>query len=176
MSVRGRLNNLQSDRRPPPRVNLGCGRLVLPGFVNVDFLPGEGVDVVVDFDHDPLPFANESVNAVLASHVVEHIAHLERLFSEVHRVLAPGGILEVYTPFGRNRTFQHVRFIWPSSVRRYVNESQNPERYHFVPEWRIALMETTRSLPFQWHVRKYLRIDPKIGLRRELHFVLERVR
>ncbi len=53
------------------KVNLGCGRIVRPGFVNVDRYPHEGVDVV----------------------------H-ERTIREVHRILRVGGVLEVRVPYG----------------------------------------------------------------------------
>ncbi len=77
------------------KVNLGCGRIVRSGFVNVDRYPHEGVDVVHDLDQVPWPFADESVDYIWASHVLEHVASLERTIREVHRILRVGGVLEV---------------------------------------------------------------------------------
>src|SRR5262249_36017946 len=50
-------------------------------------------DVIHNLTDLPLPFADESVDAVLASHVLEHLERpdLIRLFYDVARILKPGG-------------------------------------------------------------------------------------
>lgn len=45
-----------------------------------------------------LPFASSSLDVVIASEVVEHLPHPERVFEELSRVLAPGGLLLVTVP------------------------------------------------------------------------------
>ena len=45
-----------------------------------------------------LPFASDSLDVVIASEVVEHLPHPERVFDEISRVLAPGGLLLVTVP------------------------------------------------------------------------------
>jgi SAM-dependent methyltransferase len=47
---------------------------------------------------DPLPFPAESFNIVVLSHILEHLRQPERLVSEAHRVLRPGGLLVVGVP------------------------------------------------------------------------------
>jgi ubiquinone/menaquinone biosynthesis C-methylase UbiE len=39
-----------------------------------------------------LPFENNSFDVVVCSHVYEHVADPHRMFSEIHRVLQPGGV------------------------------------------------------------------------------------
>jgi SAM-dependent methyltransferase len=48
----------------------------------------------------PFPFRDGSIDAVLASHVLEHltVGEAERCVAEVHRVLRPGGVLRVAVP------------------------------------------------------------------------------
>jgi SAM-dependent methyltransferase len=48
----------------------------------------------------PLPFGDESCEAVFSSHVFEHLFmdEVERLVPEIKRVLAPGGICRVVVP------------------------------------------------------------------------------
>jgi len=81
------------------KLNLGCGRDVREGFVNVDQYPFPGV-TVCNMDTDPLPFPDGSVESVLASHFLEHVLHFDRVMREIHRVLAPDGCLEVHVPYG----------------------------------------------------------------------------
>lgn len=45
-----------------------------------------------------LPFAISSLDVVIASEVVEHLPSLERVFEELSRVLAPGGLLLATVP------------------------------------------------------------------------------
>jgi SAM-dependent methyltransferase len=45
-----------------------------------------------------LPFACRSLDVVIASEVVEHLPNPERVFEELSRVLAPGGLLLVTVP------------------------------------------------------------------------------
>jgi ubiquinone/menaquinone biosynthesis C-methylase UbiE len=42
-------------------------------------------------DAESLPFANETFDLVLGHAVLHHVAHLDRAFAEIHRVLRPGG-------------------------------------------------------------------------------------
>ena len=45
-----------------------------------------------------LPFRDESFDCVISSEVIEHIPYDDVLFTEMHRVLRPGGILVIGTP------------------------------------------------------------------------------
>lgn len=54
------------------RLNLGCGRNIREGWVNADRSLLPGVDVVVDLEKE-LPFADDSADEILLSHVIEHI-------------------------------------------------------------------------------------------------------
>jgi len=48
--------------------------------------------------HD-LPFADHSLDAVIAQAVLEHVADPWRCANEIHRVLKPGGLVYAETPF-----------------------------------------------------------------------------
>jgi len=100
---------------PPGRVlDLGCGighsyHLLAPReTVGLDLsseaLAGQDRETVVA-DMRDLPFADRSFASVLAVHSIEHVPDAERVLSEVHRVLVPGGTAIFVTPnrltFGR---------------------------------------------------------------------------
>lgn len=95
------------------RLNLGCGCEPEPGFINVDRVAGHGADLVRDLEvanlssmhvdtdsYGPSQFVyQDSVDFVLASHVLEHITNLIPLMREIHRVLKPGGYLGIAAPY-----------------------------------------------------------------------------
>jgi SAM-dependent methyltransferase len=73
------------------RIHLGCGRNRLRGWQNCD----RGVDIAA-----ALPFQDESVNAIFAEHVIEHITPQEAwgFFCEVRRILSGGGRFRFIVP------------------------------------------------------------------------------
>ena len=93
------------------KLNLGCGKDIRPsaeGWINMDIAPLPGVDVVHDFMEFPWPFADNSIDHVFASHVMEHVPHYVPshpkkngfivVMEELHRVLAPGATVEILSP------------------------------------------------------------------------------
>ncbi|MCC7328319.1 MAG: methyltransferase domain-containing protein [Burkholderiales bacterium] len=85
------------------RLNLGCGRHPIEGWVNVDIAALPGVDVVADLDAcrtTPLPFADDSVSTMLMTHALEHIHDTLALMQELHRVAKPGALLTLRCPYG----------------------------------------------------------------------------
>ncbi|HET6889462.1 MAG TPA: class I SAM-dependent methyltransferase [Pyrinomonadaceae bacterium] len=82
-----------------------------------------------------LPFANNSLDLIIASEVVEHLPKPDRVFLELSRVLAPGGLLLVTMPV----------------------ESHTPAHMHTLnsSEELCQLMEeaglTVSSLETKWH-------------------------
>lgn len=73
------------------KVQFGSGSNNLHGWSNHD------LDVPIQ---SRLPYADESVNFVLASHVVEHVTHSESwgFFHELHRILKHGGVARIAVP------------------------------------------------------------------------------
>jgi SAM-dependent methyltransferase len=106
----------------PTRLHLGCGRTPLAGWVNLDRRPGPGVDVVADLDRcagTPLPFADDSVDEFLGSHVLEHIRDPLPLFQELHRVARPGARATFLVPYGSSDD----AFEDPTHVRQFFRHS-----------------------------------------------------
>jgi SAM-dependent methyltransferase len=52
-------------------------------------------------DLEAIPFGDGAFDAVIANHVLEHVGDLDRATSEIARVLAPGGIAILQTPWCR---------------------------------------------------------------------------
>lgn len=63
----------------------------------VDIRPFPGVKVLADAGN--LPFKDSSLSSVLCTELLEHVLEPERVVSELHRILLPGGILILTAPF-----------------------------------------------------------------------------
>ncbi|MFC0007235.1 methyltransferase domain-containing protein [Micromonospora siamensis] len=101
--------------RDPVVVDLGCGgQKQWPGNLGLDIFPAPGVDAVADLSGS-LPLADDSVDVLFAVHILEHLIDFLPLVDECHRVLRPGGVLHVMSPWWRHVNAvadpTHVRFL-----------------------------------------------------------------
>lgn len=109
-----------------------------------------------DITKDPFPYEDNTFDVVFSKSVLEHIYNPKHYFTEIYRILAPGGIFIILTPDWRSqwKTFYdestHVHAYTPLSVRDcfLLNGFQNvnAELFHHHPYmwrrsfWRIVAM------------------------------------
>ncbi|MFF5175303.1 methyltransferase domain-containing protein [Micromonospora sp. NPDC000089] len=85
--------------RDPVVVDLGCGpQKQYPTNLGLDIYPATGVDALADLSGS-LPLADDSVDVLFAVHILEHLPDFLPLVDECHRVLRPGGVLHVMSPW-----------------------------------------------------------------------------
>jgi SAM-dependent methyltransferase len=82
-----------------PRLNIGCGYNVLPGWMNVDLAGGRRGTIYMDATRR-LTLPNDTFDAVLCEHLIEHLPEADgrHLVEEILRVLKPGGRVRIVTP------------------------------------------------------------------------------
>lgn len=90
-------------------LDIGGGDNPRPGFVNMDYRPGDKVDVVHNCLKFPWPFEDESVATAMASHLVEHISpdvSDPRVENLVNLLITKGVISkdEVYEAIGEHQS------------------------------------------------------------------------
>lgn len=91
--------NVEPGGLPLPReLNLGCGTRRREGCLNVDKAAALRPDLVWDLDQYPYPLPASHFRRVFASDVVEHLREIPDFVLEMHRLLEPGGTLEITTP------------------------------------------------------------------------------
>lgn len=141
------------------KLNIGCGLDVRDGWVNVDCESGPGVDLVLDLDDEPaLPFPDDSVTEVYASHVIEHLRHPLPLMAELWRVAAPGCVATFRCPYGSTDTADedptHVRRMFLGSWEFFGQPAywRTHSAYGYVGDWctervEMHLYPLTADLP-----------------------------
>lgn len=79
-------------------VDVGAGgRRITPGTVSIDRSPFPGTRLCSDAHQ--LALRDGSVDCVFSTGTFEHIAEPARALAEFHRVLGPGGLIHIETPF-----------------------------------------------------------------------------
>lgn len=96
------------------KLNLGCSDDRKPGYIGVDIASGPGVDEVADLNNR-WPWEDSSVDEIFAHDVFEHLNNVQKTWiagfpvtlhrngkiwamNEAHRVLKPGGLLDMTVP------------------------------------------------------------------------------
>ena len=102
------------------KLNLGCGHRKLPkedGWVNVDCEAICEPDIVFDIASGDwaLYWERESIEEIVAAHVLEHIQSFKHVMQECYRVLVPEGNMTIVVPHHLSDDFwgdpTHVRAI-----------------------------------------------------------------
>ena len=103
------------------RLHLGCGKDVFDGYAGVDIVPGPGVDYVCDLEAFPWPFEDSSVQEVLMFNTLEHLADTIGTMEELHRILIPGGLVKIQTPYYNS----YGAFTDPTHKRFFSEETMD---------------------------------------------------
>jgi len=107
--------HFRAPRTGTVRVQIGPGkRSYFEGWINLDGnLFTSKCDVWVNF-HNPLPFHDNTVDALYSFMVIEHLRDLFFHFREIHRVLKPGGVFRIGGPHADNaiRKFLEGDMAW----------------------------------------------------------------
>jgi ubiquinone/menaquinone biosynthesis C-methylase UbiE len=80
-----------------PKLNLGCGNDIRPGWINLDRKGLPGVNVVHDLETLPLPFPADTFDYILCQDVLEHVDCVA-LLREILRIMRDASILHIRVP------------------------------------------------------------------------------
>src|SRR3954463_3026447 len=107
----------------PTKLNLGCGQFPLSGFLNVDVEKHAKADVYLDLDdlrnYELFPSCHFEI--IVMDHVLEHLDDVFGVLIAVHRLLKPGGRLEIRVPhFSRGITHPEHRHGFDVTFPEYM--------------------------------------------------------
>jgi SAM-dependent methyltransferase len=143
------------------KLNLGCGQDIRQGYVNLDIIKRDGVDVVHDLNSFPYPFADDSFDEIYTSHVLEHVDDVMRVLEELHRILAIGGTLIVKVPYyssaGAFQDLTHKHFFADDTARLYIAGNAYARKFSFaLVHQKLQYTLPFRYLPFRGLLRHVL--------------------
>lgn len=125
------------------KLNVGCGKNIRDGWINIDIMPLPGVDVVFDLETcvvKQLPFDDDSVDEIFMSHTLEHISNALPLMEELHRVAKNGAIMEIRVPHGSSNDAwedpTHVRVFYEGSFQYFSQPIYHFADYGYRGDWR----------------------------------------
>lgn len=129
------------------KLNLGCGSDILPGWINIDLAGTPNVDVAFDLETcgiNRLPFSDNSVKEIRASHLLEHIDRILPMMQELHRVARPNALLQAAMPHGAHDDAwadpTHRRAMWMRSFRYFQQPFYDFADYGYTGDWRLDVV------------------------------------
>jgi SAM-dependent methyltransferase len=126
-----------------------------------------GVEPVQANVEEPLPFADDSFDAVVAGELFEHLRFPDALVGEIRRVLRPGGVLVGSVP-NAFRLQSRLRFLLGSPP-----EDDPTHLRMFSPSLLRALLEGFEAVELTYVGGRYRRLHPRL-LARDLVFSARR--
>lgn len=127
------------------KLNLGCGMEpnLEEGWVNVDILKLDKVDVVHDLNIYPYPFDNSVADEIKAIDIIEHLDKPKDFIEEVHRILQVGGKLFLTTPHWQSKNcwidLTHRRGFDECSFDYFDDSKQFGKDYNYYSKCKFSV-------------------------------------
>jgi predicted SAM-dependent methyltransferase len=143
LSPRKRIKVARFKKYDSLKLNIGCGRVKIPSWVNIDIEPG--ADLVIDV-RKKLPFDDNSVDFIYNEHLLEHLTFKEgeKVLTECYRCLKKGGVLRIATP--------DLDYI----IQKYNTDWKNQDWLSWSEYKFIKTRGGMINIAFRWWGHKYL--------------------
>jgi predicted SAM-dependent methyltransferase len=140
-------------------LDIGCGpRKRNPGYIGIDALDFEGVDLVGDVFEVLKEFPNGCVDAVFSAHFFEHIPGVDKLLIENGRILKPGGKVKIIVPHFSNPYFYsdytHRNFFGLYSMSYLATENLFKRK---VPQYQVDTVFQVTNVYMRFQSPFYIR-------------------
>lgn len=105
------------------RLNLGCGKFTKKGYVNVDIINYDNVDVIWNLNNTPYPFQDNEFDEIEMINVLEHLEKPYKVVEELWRISKPNCKIHLITPHYTSQVawedMTHIRPFSANSFHHY---------------------------------------------------------
>ena len=150
--------------KTPLKINLGAGFNKIPGYVSLDYDIKTNPDYIINLETDNLPFENNSIDEVLAFHILEHLGDgYFHCLQEIYRVCKDGSKIQIKVPYHLSDDFYddptHRR---PITWKSFYSLSKKVNKFYKENNYSNSLLADYLSVDFE--IQKYnYKVHPKYG-------------
>lgn len=99
------------------KLNLGCGKDIRKGWINLDVVKSPGVDKVHDLNQYPYPFKDNSFDEIVAYQVMEHLDYPSKFIQEIWRISKQNAKIIIDVPhFSSDGAWTDITHVRPFSL------------------------------------------------------------
>jgi SAM-dependent methyltransferase len=146
------------------KLNIGCGKDIKNGYINLDIRELPGGDVVWDITKTPYPFEENSIDLIEMHHVLEHLENPIKVLEEFWRICKPKGKIIISVPHWSHFTaygdFTHKKYF--SSALFIYYENGDPKYYSNKANFKVLKKRFTATRINQLWLNKL--INPLINI------------
>lgn len=132
-------------------IDLGCGIRKRPGYIGVDTVKLDGVDIVCDLE-EGLPFDDSTIDSIYSNFFFEHISNTIFLFQEIYRICKNGAIVEFRVPYYQSVTQYkdptHKAIIMPEMIRYFTLDKWYGSDYKINTNFKLLKVTYEYLSPF----------------------------
>lgn len=156
----------------PVKLNVACGQQKQEGFIGIDKVKTDAVDIIHNLESYPWPFEDNSVDEIICSHFIEHVDNQILFMDELYRIMKQGAKATIIAPYYTSmRAIQdptHKRSICEASFLYYNEDWRKANKldhygiksnfdfsygYSLSPEWAARSQEARDfAIKYYWNV------------------------
>jgi predicted SAM-dependent methyltransferase len=102
------------------KLDIGCGKFKLPGFIGIDIDPESSADLLHDIN-TPLPYPDNSIDEIYCSHLLEHCKNVEFVLNEFYRICKPGTVINCIVPLLEWYSSDHIQNFGPGHFHKFID-------------------------------------------------------
>jgi predicted SAM-dependent methyltransferase len=144
------------------KLNLGCGKDHMKGYVNCDISPDVNPDKIVDIEKG-LPFMENAVDEIVMNHVLEHFQKPINIMKELYRVCKNGATIKIRVPYFSSESafsmMDHYSFF--SWTTFDFLEKNHPCHWQGFGNFKIQKKKLKWRSQF-WFLEKIFSLSPRI--------------
>lgn len=138
---------------------MGCGKDLKKRYINVDYKPHKGVDLVFNIE-DNWPLKDNIADFILFDNVLEHLSDPLKALKEAYRVCKSNAKIKIIVPHFKSPGAARPdhKTIWSKTSLNPWLMSREEKSGGLEGEslFELLNLKVTHRHPFAWHQRKYL--------------------
>ena len=150
------------------KLNLGCGKDIREGYLNVDYYKDKGVDLQHDLNDYPYPFKDNQFQEILLLDILEHLDKPDKCIRELWRIGKKGCKIKITTPHYASVNawgdMTHKRsFSQNSFVHFDINEKKgNSLEFHQKEKFKVKVKLITPKIYKFLGITFFMKKFPKV--------------
>ncbi|MBJ9992297.1 MULTISPECIES: methyltransferase domain-containing protein [Paenibacillus] len=140
------------------RIDLGCGKNKFRECIGIDKMDYAETDIVHDINQG-LPFDDNSVDFVMASHSLQYVDDLQAVLNEIYRICRHKAVVCIVAPYAHVTSHivnPHYKQLFnehsPRYWTKYAGKMPDSDEFLFSPTDKWSLWDEESSLPIDFRV------------------------